>query len=80
MLKVPLLKDTIYSIECKILTTTEIGKTITYFGEIHHINMTEDLGEMEFFDLTRINPVIYSPDKHYYTIGEYIEEIGDYSK
>lgn len=79
-LKVPLLKDTLYSIECKVLTTTEIGKIITYFGEIHHINMTEDLEEMEFFDLTKINPVIYSPDKHYYTIGEYIGEIGDYSK
>lgn len=76
---VPILKDTAYSFECKVLTTTEVGETITYFGEIGHINISKEIQEMDFFDLRRIHPVIYSPD-NYFTVGEHLGNIGDFSK
>ena len=78
-LEVPLLSGSQYSFECKLRTTTEIGETTTYFGEIEHINMTEEIQKMEMFDLHKINPVIYSPN-NYFTVGEHLGKIGDFSK
>ncbi|ABX42920.1 flavin reductase family protein [Lachnoclostridium phytofermentans] len=78
-LDVPLLLDAKYSFECKVLTTTEVGETMTYFGEIANINMSDDIRNMEIFDLRKINPVVYSPN-NYFTIGEHLGKIGDFSK
>jgi flavin reductase (DIM6/NTAB) family NADH-FMN oxidoreductase RutF len=78
-LDVPLLLGAKYSFECKVLTTTEVGETITYFGEIANVNMSDDIRNMDIFDLRKINPVVYSPN-NYFTIGEHLGEIGDFSK
>lgn len=78
-LEVPILKDSKYSFECKVLTTTPVGETMTYFGEIEHVNISEKIKALKFFDLREINPVIYSPD-HYFTVGEHLGKIGDFSK
>lgn len=78
-LDVPLLKNAKYSFECRVKTTVLNGETHTYFGEIETVNMTDELRDMEFFDLRRINPVIYSPN-HYFTVGEHLGKIGDFSK
>lgn len=78
-LDVPLLADAKYSFECRVLTTTEIGKTTTYFGEIAHVKMSDEIRNMEFFDLRRINPVLYSPN-HYFAVGEHLGQIGDFSR
>lgn len=78
-LEVPLLKNAQYSFECKVRTTTDIGETITYFGEIEHINMSDEIQKMEFMDLRKINPVIYSPC-NYFTVGEHLGKIGDFAE
>lgn len=79
VLEVPLLSGAAYSFECKVLTTAEIGNTTTYFGEIANVNMTEEIRSMEYYDIRKINPVIYSPN-HYFTVGEHLGKIGDFSK
>lgn len=76
---VPLLSETSYSFECTVLRTTEIGKTITYFGKIVHVNMSDEIKAMDFFDLQKINPVVYSSD-NYFAIGDHLGKIGDFSK
>lgn len=78
-LNVPLLKGTRYSFECEVLTMADIGETTTYFGRIAQVNSSEEIQAMEFFDLRRINPVIYSPN-HYFTVGEHLGRIGEYSR
>ena len=79
MLNVPLLKDTKFSYECKLYKKVEIGETSTYFMEIKKVNVSADVERLEYYDLQKINPVIYGPD-HYYLVGEHLGEIGDFSK
>lgn len=62
-----------------MLETTKIGETITHFGEIAHVNMSDEIKSMSFYDLRRINPVVYSSDD-YFTIGDHLGKIGDFSK
>ncbi len=78
-LSVPLLEGASYSFECKLLQTATIGESMTYFGQIEHINMSDEIKAMDFFDLRTINPVIYSPN-NYFAVGEHLGAIGDYSK
>ena len=56
-----------------------IGKCDTYFAAFKHVNVREDIQNLNFYDLREINPVIYSPD-NYFTIGEHIGKIGDYAR
>lgn len=76
---VPLIKGAKMSYECEILKKVTIGDTDTYFAEIKHINVCDEVLKLDFFDLRKINPVVYSPD-NYFTIGEHLGCIGDYSK
>lgn len=78
-LDVPLLENAQYSFECSVLSATEIGKTTTHFGEILQVNMSEEISALDFFDLRKINPVLYSPD-NYFTVGTHLGKIGDFSK
>lgn len=78
-LDVPLLENAKYTFECKVISTTEIGETMTLFGEIMHINIAEEIANMDFFDLRKIRPVIYSPD-NYFAVGEHLGKIGDFSQ
>lgn len=78
-LEVPILKGSKYSFECKVLTTATVGETMTYFGEIAHVNISEEIKAMKFFDLREISPIIYSPD-NYFTVGEHLGKIGDFTK
>ena len=78
-LDVPLIKDAIFSYECSLLKSVQIGTAHTYFAEIKKINVREDVAELDFYDLRKINPVIYSPD-NYFTVGEHLGKIGDFSK
>ena len=75
---VPLLQGAAYSFECTILQTVEIGETVTYFAEIQNVNLSDAIKEMDFYDLRKINPVLYAG--HYFTVGEHLGEIGDFSK
>lgn len=68
-----------WSYECKIINTVQLGETHTYFAEIKNINVSADIQKLDFIDLKEINPVVYSPN-NYFTIGEHLGEIGDYSK
>ncbi|HEY8390351.1 MAG TPA: flavin reductase [Clostridia bacterium] len=79
VLDVPLIANSVFSYECKLLKTVELGVTHTYFAEIKKVNVREDISKLDFYDLRKINPVIYSPD-NYFTVGNHIGRIGDYSK
>ncbi len=77
-LDVPIIAASPYSFECRVKTVTKIGETMTYFGEIEHVVMSEEIQAMGYFDLCRINPVVYASE-HYFTVGKHIGKIGDYS-
>lgn len=78
-LKVPLLKGAKWSYECEVINTVRIGGCDTLFASFHNVNVREDIQKLEFIDLRSINPVIYSPN-NYFTVGEHLGAIGDYSK
>lgn len=79
ILDVPLLAGAKFSYECQVIKTVEIGTTHTYFAEIKNINASEKILDLDFFDLREINPVVYSP-MNYFTIGNHLGKIGDFSK
>lgn len=79
VLNVPLLADSKFSYECEVIQTVKLGETATYFAQIKNINMSEEIKALEFFDLRVINPLIYSP-MNYFTVGEHLGRIGDFSK
>jgi flavin reductase (DIM6/NTAB) family NADH-FMN oxidoreductase RutF len=79
ILDVPLIADSAFSYECQLLKIVELGMTHTYFAEIKKVNIRDDIAKLSFYDLRYINPVIYSPD-NYFTVGNHIGRIGDYSK
>lgn len=79
VLDVPLIADSVFSYECQLLKTVELGITHTYFAEIKKVNVRDDIEKLDFYDLRVINPVIYSPD-NYFTVGNHIGRIGDYSQ
>lgn len=79
VLDVPLITGAKFSYECEVIKTVEIGDSHTFFAQLRHINASEAVQQLEFFDLRAINPVIYSP-YHYFTVGEHLGAIGDFSK
>ena len=79
LLDVPLIVDAKWSYECKVIHTVSLGESHTYFAEFEKVNVHPDILKLDFIDLRAINPVVYSPN-NYFTIGEHIGEIGDYSK
>jgi flavin reductase (DIM6/NTAB) family NADH-FMN oxidoreductase RutF len=79
VLEVPLLDGAKFSYECQVIKTVEIGTTHTYFAEIKNVNASNEVQQLDFLDLRKINPVIYSP-MNYFTVGEHLGQIGDFSK
>jgi flavin reductase (DIM6/NTAB) family NADH-FMN oxidoreductase RutF len=79
ILNVPLLKGAKWSYECEVIKTVRIGGCDTHFAAFKNVNVRDDIQKLDFIDLRAINPVIYSPD-NYFTVGEHIGRIGDYSK
>lgn len=78
-LDVPLIKGAKWSYECKVIKTVEFDESITFFALISHINISQEINALDWFDLREINPVIYSPG-NYFTVGEHLGAIGDFSK
>lgn len=79
LLEVPLLAGAPFSYECSVIQTVELGATHTYFAEIKKINASQEIQQLDFLDLRVINPVVYSP-MNYFTIGQHLGKIGDYSQ
>ena len=77
-LHVPLLKGATWSYECEVIKTIQIGSCDTFFAAYQQVNVREDVQKLDFIDLTKVLPTIYA-DGHYFTVGEHIGEIGDYS-
>lgn len=77
VLNVPLIQNSKWSYECEIYHSVTLGETTTYFAEIKNINVDDETLKLDFIDLRKINPVVYSPD-HYFTIGEHIGKMGDF--
>lgn len=78
-LDVPLISGAKWSYECEVIKTVEFGESVTFFAQIRHINVDAELMNLNWFDLRVINPVVYSPN-NYFTIGEHLGKIGDFSK
>lgn len=79
VLDVPLIVGAKWSYECSVIHTVALGESHTYFAEFENVNVHPDIQKLDFIDLRKINPVIYSPN-NYFTVGEHIGKIGDYSK
>jgi len=79
VLDVPLIAGAKWSYECRVIHTVALGESHTYFAEFEKVNVHPDIQKLDFIDLREIKPVIYSPN-NYFTVGEHIGEIGDYSK
>jgi len=79
LLNVPLIANAKWSYECRVVHTVKHYESHTYFAEFEKVNVRSDIKELDFIDLRVINPVIYSPN-NYFTVGEHLGEIGDYSK
>ncbi|HNW87878.1 MAG TPA: flavin reductase [Candidatus Limiplasma sp.] len=77
-LHVPLLAGVKWSYECEVIEHVTIGGSDTYFGAFRRVNVREDIQTLDFIDIREINPVVYAP-WHYFTIGQHLGEIGDFS-
>lgn len=73
----PLLQDGVFAYECCVIKTVDIGDCRTYFAEIKALNAADEITQLDFFDLTKIKPVVYSPS-HYFSIGEMIARMGEF--
>ncbi len=71
MLDVPLIVGAKWSYECRVIHTVALGESHTYFAEFENVNVHPDIQRLDFIDLRKINPVIYSPN-NYFTVGESI--------
>jgi flavin reductase (DIM6/NTAB) family NADH-FMN oxidoreductase RutF len=78
-LNVPLIANSKWSYECELYRSVQLGETTTYFAEIKCINVADEVLELDFIDLRKVNPVVYSPD-HYFTIGEHLGRTGEFSE
>lgn len=72
----PLVSGANFSYECDVIRTVEIGSTHTYFAEIKQVNASDDILDLDFFDLRVIDPVVYSPG-NYFAVGKHLGKIGD---
>ncbi len=79
VLDVPLIANAKWSYECEVIQTVRIGGCDTHFAAFRQVNVRRDVQGLDFIDLRAINPVVYSPN-NYFTIGQHIGQIGDYSK
>jgi flavin reductase (DIM6/NTAB) family NADH-FMN oxidoreductase RutF len=79
VLDVPLIEKAVWSYECRVINTVQIGETHTYFAEIAEINVAPEIQKLDFIDLREINPVIYA-HFNYFSIGGHLGKIGDFSK
>ncbi len=79
VLDVPVLKGATWSYECEVIEKVHLGGCDTYFAAYQQVNVQDAIQELDFLDLRRINPVIYAKG-HYFTVGDHLGQIGDYSK
>ncbi len=75
----PLIAGAAFCYECQVLHTVTIGDCDTFFAQIMSINVSKVVKELEYLDLRLINPVVYSP-MHYFSIGNHLGKIGDFSR
>lgn len=75
----PMVKDAVFTYECEVIDTKVFGECTTYFCKIRKIHASAEIMAMDFIDITRIRPVIYSPS-NYFLPGEHLGEIGDFSR
>lgn len=78
-LDVPLIANSKWSFECELYNTVQVGETTTYFAEIKNINVDDEILKLDFIDLRKVNPVVYSPS-NYFTIGEHLGKMGEFSE
>ena len=75
----PMLADGKFTYECEVINQVELGETTTYFAKINKICASDEILALDFLDLRKIKPVIYSPE-NYFLPGEHLGKIGDFSK
>lgn len=77
--RIPIIANSKWSFECELYHSVQVGNTTTYFAEVKNINVDDETLKLDFIDLRQIDPVVYSPS-NYFTIGEHIGKIGDFSE
>lgn len=77
----PILEDSKWIFECKVERVIELDGSHLFISKIVNIQIDKELEGMdrEKIDLTRINPVIYSP-YGYFSIDKKLGECGDWEK
>jgi len=70
----PYIKEFPMILECKLLSTTEIGIHTHFIGEIMDVKVDENmLGKDGLPDILKIKPVLYGPEiQGYYGVGEFL--------
>ena len=76
-LNVPTLLESRWVYECEVTKVIQTGDTHTYFCEIKDITVDESIDVSKGYDLSALDPVIYSGN--YYSIGKYLGKIGDFT-
>lgn len=77
-LDVPVLVDSPWVFECKVVKTVEIGNGTVFFGEVKNILADERIPDTSYgkVDLLALHPVIYAPTR-YYSVGGQIYTVGE---
>lgn len=80
VLNVPVLEESPWIYECKLMDTIKNGNGYIYIGEVKNILVDESIKDTSYgnIDMTSIDPLIYAPGK-YYKLSQSIGSVG-YSK
>jgi len=70
----PYIKEFPLILECKLLSTSEVGIHTHFIGEIVDVKADESvIGENGLPDILKVQPVIYAPEMgSYFGVGEYL--------
>jgi flavin reductase (DIM6/NTAB) family NADH-FMN oxidoreductase RutF len=70
----PYIEEFPINIECKLKQMVELGLHTQFIGEIVDVKASEDaLNDEGKTDINKIKPFVYTPDKHYFAIGDKLD-------
>ena len=78
----PYIKEFPLALECKLVSTGEIGIHTHFIGEIVDVKADESiLGENGMPDMLKVKPILYAPEvRSYYGVGQYLGQAHNIGK
>src|SRR5208337_3609437 len=78
----PYIKEFPLILECKLISTSEIGIHTHFIGEIMDVKADESiLGENGMPDILKVKPILYAPEvRLYYGVGQYLGQAHNIGK